>query len=51
MFKQLERKKEENTKAFLDMLQKEKALLTDETTPAIAESAVLPSLPIFHWQY
>lgn len=38
MFKQLERKKEENTKAFLDMLQKEKALLTDETTPAIAES-------------
>lgn len=38
MLKQLERKKEKNTTAFLDALQKEKVLLTDENTPAIAES-------------
>ena len=38
LLKGLERKKDKNTTAFLDALQKEKAVFLDETTPAIADT-------------
>ena len=38
VLKSMERKKDKNTKAFLDALKKEKSVYLDETTPAIADT-------------